>query len=136
MVNFKVIDGDDSFYTKADTFIRLYTDKKYTIESICSELNLTVNQYNRLRDYCAEFKGLSVKNKIGKFKKCNGSVSLPKYYSRTMFGTFQVRKTVNGKVIAYGVYKTPEIADAIVERLIECDWDKNELERIRKEVLG
>ena len=133
MVNFKVIDGDDSFYTKADTFIRLYTDKKYTVKSICNELNLTVNQYNLLRDYCAEFKGLSVKNKRGKFKKCDGSA---KHYSRTSYGTFLVTKTRNGKRVGFGTYKTVAIAEAIVRELEKVDWDKNELERIRKEVLG
>lgn len=136
MTNFNVIERDDSFYNKADEFIKLYTNKKYDIKRICEKLNLTKSQYHRLRNYCVEFKNMPLKKKRRKRKVKKWGVDSPKNYCRTQYGTFLVYKTRNGKQTGFGTYKTAGIAEAIVEELKKVDWDKKELKRIQKEVLG
>lgn len=125
MVNFKVIERDDSFYEYADKFIELYYDKTIKKPDILRKLNISEGQYRRLRKYCIEYKGLKAKQGEGN-----------KYYTRVGDRVYHVRKRIGRNDISYGSYDTPEIAEMVVEELIKVRWNKKELARIQKEVLG
>lgn len=47
---------------------------------------------------------------------------------------YTIRKQINNKKIQYGTYKTREIAESIRDKLIKCNWDKNQLQVIQSKV--
>lgn len=47
---------------------------------------------------------------------------------------YTIRKQINNKKIQYGTYKTMEIAESIRDKLIKCNWDKNQLQVIQSKV--
>lgn len=63
-----------------------------------------------------------------------------KYVCRSYFNEPYISKTANGYYIVrknetyYGQYKTLEIARKVKMKLIECNWDKEQLNKIRKEL--
>jgi len=60
----------------------------------------------------------------------------PKHYTINKFGSYVLKKSVDGKLVYGGTYKDKETAEKIVKKLNDCGWDKTQLQRIRKEVLG
>lgn len=51
-----------------------------------------------------------------------------------MWNNYRILKTTNKKRISYGTYKTEKEAAQVVEKLIECNWDKTQLPQILKEL--
>ena len=49
------------------------------------------------------------------------------YITKTQNGTWNVRKTLNGKARSYGTYILKPVAEYIVEELKKVEWDKKEL---------
>lgn len=47
---------------------------------------------------------------------------------------FMVQKQINNKTIRFGTYQTLPIAESIRDKLMACDWDKNQLSDIQCEV--
>lgn len=52
----------------------------------------------------------------------------------TSSNKFVVRKDINDKKVSFGTYQTKEIAEHVRDKLLECNWDKEELTRIQTEV--
>lgn len=95
-----------------------------------SKYLLTPRQYRRLvrdkkkTDGCE----LTRKNRTHKYV-CRSYFNEP-YISKTGTGYYIVRKNET----YYGQYKTLEIARKVKMKLIECDWDKTQINKIRKEL--
>lgn len=56
-----------------------------------------------------------------------------RYINRTRSGKYAVQKHMDGENIYYGSYNSKEEAERVVERLLECNWDKEQLETILRE---
>lgn len=131
-MNFNITDGNKDYYNKEPEFIRLYNNPKITTRNIKKQLNLTACQYRNLRKKCLQDNTIKLRQP-GR-KKENNYKTHPKNYSRILRGGytyFAVYK--NNK--HYCNVKKREHAEAIVKKLREVDWDKTELERIKKEVM-
>lgn len=88
--------------------------------------------------------------KIAKdLKKCNWDRSkLPKIQAKHNFKPpqqrrnyiyphgkkYTIRKQINNKRIQFGTYQTMEIAESIRDKLMKCNWDKEQLPIIQSEV--
>ena len=127
-VNFSIVENSPSvledtvLYTN---FIDYYNDSSMTTKEIRERLDLTPKKYALLRE-----KALLEHKVVDRDNKVNNVC----YYTETDYG-FVVKKLVNKKMTYYGTYDTEEIAQEIVCRLKEIDWDKKELENIKCEVL-
>lgn len=51
-----------------------------------------------------------------------------------LWGRYAIRKTINGKRMTFGTYASMDEACRVIEKLIECDWDKSKLDEIKKEL--
>ena len=58
----------------------------------------------------------------------------PKNSIRHHSGGFVLEKTINGKTVYYGYYKTLETAEKVKQKLIQCNWNKKYLPLIHKEL--
>lgn len=56
-----------------------------------------------------------------------------RYINRTRSGKYAVQKHMDGENIYYGTYNSKEEAEKVAERLLECNWDKEQLETILRE---
>lgn len=75
------------------------------------------------------------KQKGGFKKRKSNKPSHEKYLYKTRRGMRVIYKQINRKTHYYGTYKLKD-AMKIRDELIKCDWDRNQLERIKKEVIG
>ena len=69
--------------------------------------------------------------------KCNSKYSVFDEWSQiqpTKHGTFRVYKYLYGHRIEFGSYRSHEDAILVRDELIKCDWDKNQLPRIIREL--
>lgn len=98
---------------------QLFTDNELSkLKEYKEDLVKSVRQENAKKGAEALWKLVNVKN-----------------YGKNFYGTYTVQKTINGKFHYGGTYKTEEIAKKVVEKLNECDWDLEQLPRIKKEVV-
>ena len=51
-----------------------------------------------------------------------------------VWGRYRIRKKDNGKAVSYGTYATIEEAMMVRDKLVECDWDKKQLQKIKDEL--
>lgn len=73
-------------------------------------------------------KGVKTKQKMRK--------TPPKHYTINKWGSYVLKKSIDGKLVYGGSYKDKETAEKIVEKLNSCGWDLKELPRIKEEVIG
>lgn len=62
----------------------------------------------------------------------------PKYYYPRKKGNkiyYEVKKTIKGESRCYGVYKSEEIAKAIIKELKKVNWNKKYLGEIKRKIL-
>ncbi|WP_405316217.1 hypothetical protein [Methanobrevibacter sp.] len=55
------------------------------------------------------------------------------YYDK-IWGRYRIQKVINGRKISYGTYDTLEEAILVRDKLMECDWDKKQLQEIKDEL--
>ena len=135
-MNFRVIDGDDDYLELVDDFIQLYNHSSINVNEICEVLGVPYNIYCKLRKYCVE-EGLIILRR-GKKPNGGGYRLNPSYIGRCLTDSgeyWQIRKFIDGSVEYFGNYKRYSDAELVVNRLIMCDWDKSQLDKIREEVL-
>ena len=53
-MNFRVIDGDDDYLEKVPEFVYEYNRNYLTIPKLCEKLDLSINEYRKLRKHCIE----------------------------------------------------------------------------------
>ena len=55
------------------------------------------------------------------------------YYDK-IWNRYRIQKIINGRKTSYGTYDTLEEAMLVRDRLILCDWDKKQLQKIKDEL--
>lgn len=125
----RIIDGNNDYLMQKEEFAAYYNDRTIPVKELQKKLQLTLQQYRNLRKECHEEGLIQLRRANNKKKERK-----PKYYSpinRRIEGeSYNVRR----KGVYYCCCKTVREAELIVKKLKECDWDKNQLDRIRKEV--
>ena len=121
-MNFRIIEGDYSLYDKAEAFAEYYNNLNYSIEDICSILDISKKHYANLRHYCLDNGLLTIQRKGGKTKN-------PKYYHwnkyRERFFIYKGREY-------YACFKTEEEAQRFVELMKEYNWDKSKCNDVKE----
>ena len=133
-MNFHITQGN-TYEELIDPFTRLYNDTSNTVKDIMTELNITTNQYRRLRKYCIEENLVNRRKKP--YTKKQTYKTHPKYYSKSRNNGkeyYFVIKTVDGERVYYGCFPTASMAECMVEKLKACDWDKNRVGELKQEV--
>ena len=90
---------------------------------------LTPRQYRKLVRGVRRKDGFSKKRSGTKINTIRSKFNEP-YITSKKDGRFMIRK----REIYYGQYDTLEIAKKVKQKLIENEWDKSKLNRIRKEL--
>ena len=129
-LNFNIVDGNNDYLDLVPTFTELYNDKSIKVAEIKRRLGLTKNSYNQLWKYCKEECLITPRRKPNR-KKPSYKTN-PKYYSQTRRGNVEYW-TITYKQEYFCTCKSVKEAEYVVARLKECNWDKNELPRIRSE---
>ena len=131
-MNFNVIDGDRNYLQKTEAFVEEYNRNYLSVTKLCEKLNITRNEYRKLRKHCVEENLITLKRKPNKRKKTYRTH--PKYYSKTI-----TRGQVYWKVHKNNKYicncKTRQQAEEIVKRLKKVDWDLKYLNNIKEDVM-
>lgn len=133
-MKFHITQGN-TYEDMIDPFTRLYNDTSNTVKDIMTELNITTNQYRRLRKYCIEENLVNRRKKP--YTKKQTYKTHPKYYSKSRNNGkeyYFVIKTVDGERVYYGCFPTASMAECMVEKLKACDWDKNRVGELKQEV--
>lgn len=134
-LNFRVVEGEpEDYWDKYEEFIRLYNDNRIPVRRIKEKLGLRETKYNQYRNRAIEENKLELRYNVYVSKK--GGYTPAKYYHETNCGTFHVQKWMGNRSVSFGTYRSERIAKEIVKKLKEVNWNKDELHRIRKEVLG
>ena len=132
-LNFRIVEGDhEDYWDTYEEFISLYNANLIPVTKIREKLNLTVGHYNRFRERALEENRISLDVRNPSIRMKHNPKSFRNYY-KTSQG-YQVVKTVYGKTMSYGYYKTEEDAKKVVAALRKCNWNKHELLRITREL--
>ena len=67
-------------------------------------------------------------------KRNSVKVNKDSYIARTPSRKWAVRKSIDGKMYYFGTYKLKKEAMSVVQRLVEVDWNVEELPRILDEL--
>ena len=128
-MEFHIINGNDDYLNKTPEFAEEYNKGELSVPKLKEKLNLTNNEYRKLRKHCIE-EGLITLKKKGRRKK----QKTPKYYymiNRTGKPYYEIRKW--GKF--YCNTSTESQAKEIVRRLKKCNWDISQVDLIKKNVI-
>lgn len=125
-VNFNIIENYQESNETYERFIELYNEDILTITEIQKLLDLSSNRYLKFRKKAIQ------ENKLTIQRGCH--IKQPKYYYKHSSGRYEVRKTIHGNMVNFGSYSSESIAQGIVKKLIEHNWDKKMLPLIQKEV--
>lgn len=104
-----------------DGFIIDYCDKKINAWEMQRKYGITPRQYRLIIRYFNDEK----KVKPYKYKSPQR-----KYIYRDKYGSYVVRKRVNGVFKHFGSYRKLDEAISIRDKLMECDWDKDKVDML------
>lgn len=131
-LTFNIVEGEpEDYWENYEEFLRLYNENTMPVKRIKEKLNLNETKYNQYRKRAIEENRLESRYNV--YTK-RGSYTPATYCHQTAYNTFSVQKYMNGKSVSFGTYKNKRTAKKVVEKLKECNWDKNELPRIKREV--
>lgn len=136
-MNFNIIDGNNDWLDLTPTFIELYNNPEIRVQKIIEKLGINLGTYRKLRRHCIE-NNLVSKRKAHRPKKRTYKTH-PKYYCHTVqkgIEYYHVQKRIDGKSVYFANFKNVRDAERMVELLIECDWDKSQVDRLKSEVLS
>ena len=136
-IDFKIVENVPEFTNKVySEFVNLY-NSGVMVKKIYKRLDLTPKRYCKLRRKALDNGDIVDRRGLNEYKAYNKANrrETVKYYYYTGKNSFTVRKVVDGNQIYFGSYKKESDAKLVVEKLKQVNWDKNELNRIRAEVL-
>lgn len=136
-MKFKIVDGEKSDFNR---FKKMYLNPGIRTAEIKRILNMGQVKFQNWGKDVAKETGLT--RRYNRRTKSYDIVPYTpekrnnyKYYSYSEDSNgFLVRKTVDGEYQCYGVYKSEDIAKRIVNELKKCNWDKTQLQKIKKEL--
>lgn len=136
-IDFKIVEDAPEFTNEVyNEFVNLY-NSDVMVKNIYKQLDLTPKKYCKLRRKALDNGDIVDRRGLKEYKAYNKPFrrgQVKNYYCNGV-NSFVVRKVVDGNQIYFGSYKTESDAKQIVEKLKQVNWDKNELNRIRDEVL-
>lgn len=136
-IDFKIVENVPEFTNKVySEFVNLY-NSGVMVKKIYKRLDLTPKRYCKLRQKALDNGDIVDRRGLNEYKaynKANRRETVKNYYYNGK-NSFTVRKVVDGNQIYFGSYKKESDAKLVVEKLKQVNWDKNELNRIRAEVL-
>ena len=125
-----IIDGNRDYLKVEDDFIKLYNNWELTVKEVQTRLGLTKSEYRKLRKKCNEDGTIELRPAYRPQKQKQE----PKYYSVAHRGRYYDYYQIQHKREHYCTCKSVKEAELVVERLKACEWDKSQVERIKKEV--
>ena len=126
-INFNIVENPSKFNEETySQFLKDYKETKLSAKQLMEKYNFSQLDYKRYLKVIKERTG---------FKR-NKGVQNPRHTYKIPNGTYKVTKTIDGKTYHYGIYKKEEEAIKVRDKLIECNWDINMLDLIKREVLG
>lgn len=132
--NFRIIENAPRKEINLEEFEEDFKLKEMTIKELKQKYDIGEAEYRRLKKELAE-KGVYRTTPYGrkpKPKRIRHSNWGKNYSYRD--GAWNISKIINGKSLFYGRYKTENDAQKVVIELRKCDWDKNQLPKILKEL--
>lgn len=115
-------------------------------ESIKKDLE---NGYMELSDISEKYgigrnRSLRIKRELGgnihrrspNHRQIPNHVGVKNYSYSKYHGKYHIYKAINGKRVFFAYVKSEDTAKEMVERLKLVNWDKNEMPRIRKELIN
>jgi len=90
--------------------------------------NITHSEYREYRDRVLDETGLTRKPTY-----CGKNTRTDSEFIRKQYDGFAIYKTVDGLPRYFGKYKNIDTAKTVRDRLVECDWDEDEADRLREE---
>lgn len=135
-IDFNIVENAPDFESELyERFIQLY-NSDIPVKKIYKKLDITPRRYCKIRKKAIqEGRVQSRKPAVNKNNQKNCKRVVKNYTYSTIKNAFIVKKSINGKEIYYGSYKKEKDAQQIVDELKKANWDKNELPRIKEEVL-
>lgn len=127
MVNFKVVSGED-VWLKYHDFVELYNNPDILVKDIRSRLGLSSQGYIRFRDEAIRCGDVAPR---GYNRRKSRPVNPRRFVQRSMGLGWRIKY----KGEYFGTYRDVPTAIRVRDLLIECDWDKSQLDRIKKEVM-
>ena len=128
-VNFTISDGESDLYTRTTEFAELYNNPRIRTTDIKKKMGLSPSKYNCLRKYCAD-NGLIELRQQRRPKK---EKMKPTYIYSEWAGKVTYYK-VQRKQVYYAMTTSYEDAEAIVQELEKCDWDKSKVKEIKEKL--
>ncbi len=122
--------NDKDLKNISDHLVMLFNHSSCTIEEIRLILDLSHEDFDDLVNKCYRDSRLDTDFRSYDFRR-------PKYYysrSRSGGDGFYIRKTIDGRKVNFGTYKSVSEARFVVNELIKCGWDKSKLDSIRKKI--
>lgn len=139
-INYRIVENPPPHYVeKYDEFVDLYNNPNISIVDIRSQLGWTVKTYTLARLKALEEGKIVERRSRGNQGRPRREKHIPKnYYYRANSDNYVItkRKTIDGEVrtLYFGTYKKEEDCVRIIKELKKVDWDKNELDNIKKKL--
>ena len=133
-MNFRIIEGNDDYMDKLPEFVEAYNSNKLSVPDLRKELDLSRNDYRKLRKHCFEENLVTPKTR-GRRKK-QKTFPKPRNYSKYKAQGKYTYYTIYHNDTHYCNVKTEAQAKEIVKRLTAVDWDKTQAPRIKQEVIS
>ena len=96
---------------------------KYYISRKINGRTYSFGRYTSILDATKRVKFLEDHQWNLKYANIKKPKELPKYIYKTASNNYEIRKTVNGKLRSFGIFKTIQDAEAEVELLKKEEWD-------------
>ena len=122
----EVIEGD--YFTDYDRFVECYLNPDLCVRDIQVLLGIGPCTYRTVQKELVEAGRITMPREVVRKRGYDGA----RYYYRTPDGNFYIKH--DG--VYYGRCDTEREAQLIVEQLKHCNWNRYELARIRRDVLG
>lgn len=132
MVNFKVIEGDDSYLTEVyESFKEDFLNPDVTVKDLKNKYDLSNAKYKNLR--CKVLDETGLENKPQTYHGRKVKITDKTYISSLPSGNYGVVKYIDGFKESFGTYYDYETARIVRDKLIENDWDMNLASELKKE---
>jgi len=125
-----IVDGNNDYLLLEGKFIPLYNDWDIPVQRIKKDLGLSEQQFRKLRRKCDEEGTITLRP----FHKPRKPKRVPKNYSPINRNMYKESYSVRYNGEYFCICDTVEEAELTVSKLRECNWDKSQLKRIKKEV--
>ena len=130
-INFTISEGEPQNSINYNNFKKDFLNPKMTVKDLQQKYNINYNNYRKLRERICDEEEITQKPTVSNNKK---GILDDKTYVHKYGDGFAVIKYINNQRHYYGTYKNLETSKKIRDKLMECNWDKTQLQSIKEEV--